>query len=59
MFNARSIRNKFPDLQILAASEDYQIIGVSELWLDTRKEIFQQNLIYPVTRCLVAREEIE
>ena len=35
MLNARSIRNKFEDLETLAAANDYHIIGVSESWLDT------------------------
>ena len=40
MFNARSIRNKFIDLEALAASEKYHIIGVSESWLDTENRDF-------------------
>ena len=35
MFNARSLRNKFTDLEALVTSEDYHIIGVSESWLNT------------------------
>lgn len=35
MFNARSIRNKFHDLEALAASEDLHIVGITETWLDT------------------------
>ncbi len=30
--NARSLRNKFEDLQILAATDDYDIVGVTESW---------------------------
>ena len=40
MFNARSIRNKFTDLEALAASDEYHIIGISESWLDTLNRDF-------------------
>ena len=40
MFNARSIRNKFTDLEPLGASEEYHIIGISESWLDTLNRDF-------------------
>ena len=35
MFNARSLRNMFSDLEALAASDDFHIIGVSESWINT------------------------
>ena len=35
MINARSIRNKFIDLEALTASEFFHIVGISETWLDT------------------------
>ncbi len=38
--NARSLRNKFEDLQILAATDDYDIIGVTESWLSTEGRDF-------------------
>ncbi len=47
MFNARGIRNKFPDLDTLAASEDYHIIGVSESWLDTENRDFLTEFNLP------------
>ena len=40
LFNARSIRNKFIDLEALAALEEYHIIGISESWLDTENRDF-------------------
>ncbi len=30
MFNARSLRNKFPDLEALVATDEFHIIGVTE-----------------------------
>ena len=33
MFNARSLRNKLPDLHLLLASNQYSIIFISESWL--------------------------
>ncbi len=38
-FNARSIRNQFNDLEVLTASEDYNIIGITESWLDGEQKI--------------------
>ena len=38
--NARSLRNKFEDLEVLAAMEKYHIIGVTESWLDTSNRDF-------------------
>ena len=35
MINARSLRNKFSDLEALAALEDYDVIGITETWLNT------------------------
>ena len=40
MFNARSLRNKFTDLEILSATNEYHIIGVSESWLNTENRDF-------------------
>ena len=39
-FNARSLRNKFEDLEALAAMDQYDIIGVTESWLDTSNRDF-------------------
>ena len=38
--NARSLRNKFEDLESLAAMDQYDIIGVTESWLDTSNRDF-------------------
>ena len=38
--NARSLRNKFEDLQVLASTHDYDIIGVTESWLNTENRDF-------------------
>ena len=40
MFNARILKNKFSDLEALAASDDFHIIGVSELWINTENRDF-------------------
>ena len=40
MINARSIRNKFLELETFVASEDYHIVGVSESWLNTESRDF-------------------
>ncbi len=36
--NARSLRNKFQDLQVLPPTDNYDIIGVTESWLSTKKK---------------------
>ena len=36
MFNVRSLRNKFSDLEALATSKDFHIIAVSESWINTK-----------------------
>ena len=35
MFNARSLKNKFSDLEALATSEEFHIITVSKSWINT------------------------
>ena len=40
MFNARSLRNKFSDLEALATSEDCHIIAVSDSWFKTENRDF-------------------
>ena len=40
MFNARSLRNKFSDLEALAISEEFHIIGISESWINTENRDF-------------------
>ena len=40
MINARSIRNKFHDMEALAASEDLHIVGITVTWLDTVNRLF-------------------
>ncbi len=39
MFNVR-IRNKFPDLEALVATDEFQIISVTESWLNTNQRDF-------------------
>ena len=45
--NARSIRNKFTDLEALAALEEYHVIGVTESWLDTTNRDFLAEYSLP------------
>ena len=40
MFNTWSLSNKFSDLESLAASDDFHIIGVSESWINTENKDF-------------------
>ena len=40
MFNARSLRNKFSDLEAFASTEDFHIIAVSESWIYTENRDF-------------------
>ena len=47
MINARSIRNKFSDLEALAALEDYDIIGVTETWLNTDRRDYLAEYSLP------------
>ena len=35
LINARSLRNKFTDLETLAAMDEYHVIGVAETWINT------------------------
>lgn len=46
MFNARSIRNKFTDLETLATVENYDIIGITETWLnlESRDYLAEYNI---------------
>ncbi len=43
----RSLRNKFEDLQILAAKDDYDIIGVTESWLSIKNRDFIEEYKLP------------
>ena len=38
LVNARSLRNKFHDLAAIAFLENFDIIGVTESWVNTEKE---------------------
>ena len=40
MISARSLRNKFSELEALATSEDFHIIAVSESWINTENRDF-------------------
>ena len=40
MFNTYSLRNKFPDLEALATSEEFHIIGILESWINTENRDF-------------------
>ena len=40
MFNVCSLRNKFSDLEALAASNDFHIIGLSESYISTENRDF-------------------
>ncbi|XP_045128934.1 uncharacterized protein LOC123514804 [Portunus trituberculatus] len=40
LINARSLRNKFSDLETLAALENYHIIGITESWLNSANRDF-------------------
>ena len=46
-FNARSLRNKFEDLEILAATNNYHVIGITESWLDTANRDFVAEYSLP------------
>ena len=47
MFNARSIRNKFSELEALAASEEYHVIGVTESWINMQDGDFSAEFRLP------------
>ena len=52
--NARSLRNKFTDLEEIAASNNYDIIGVTESWINTTTRDFlaEYNLLnYSLFSC--------
>ena len=38
--NARSIRNKFVNLEEIVLADDYDIIGITESWLNTEDRDF-------------------
>ena len=40
LVNARSLRNKFHDLAAIAFLENFDIIGVTESWVNTEKRDF-------------------
>ena len=40
LINARSLRNKFSDLEELAFTENYDVIGITESWLNTEQRDF-------------------
>jgi len=45
--NARSLRNKFTDLEALAAMGEYHVIGVTESWLNTECRDFLAEFQLP------------
>ena len=47
MINARSLRNKFSDLEALAAVDDYDIIGITETWLNTDRRDYLAEYSLP------------
>ena len=47
MINARSLRNKFSDLEALVALEDYDIIGITETWLNTDQRDYLAEYCLP------------
>ena len=47
MINARSLRNKFSDLEALAALENYDIIGITETWLSTDRRDYLAEFSLP------------
>ncbi len=55
MFNAHSLRNKFPDLEALVATHEFHIIGVTETWLNTN----QKDLLaeYSLPGCVMFNSE--
>ncbi len=57
--NARNIRNKFLDLEELAATDKFGIIAITESWLNTKDRDFLQSIIYPSIPFSVATEENE
>ncbi len=53
-FNARSIRNKFSDLEELVATEKFDLIAITESWLNTKDRDFltEYNLPgYSISSC--------
>ncbi len=57
--NARSLRNKFEDLQVLAVTDDYDIIRVTESWLNTENRDFIAEYQLQVSQYSVAKERTE
>ena len=47
LVNARSLRNKFTDLETHAFVDDYDIIGITESWLDTKQRDFLAEYSLP------------
>ncbi|MBW6351538.1 endonuclease/exonuclease/phosphatase family protein, partial [Pseudomonas aeruginosa] len=45
--NARSIRNKFSDLEELVFTENYDVIGITESWLNTEDRDFLAEYSLP------------
>ncbi len=59
LIKARSIRNKFLDLEELVAAEKFDIIAITESWLNTKTETFLRVIIYPGIPFSVATEKTE
>ena len=45
--NARSLRNKFTDLETLALTENYDIIGITETWINTEVRDYLAEFALP------------
>ena len=59
--NTRSLRNKFSELEELAFSENYDIIGITESWLNTEVRDFLAEYKIPgytmFKKCRVTKME--
>ena len=47
LFNARSIRNKFPEFQALVATEEPHLVAITESWLRTSDRDFEAEFEIP------------
>ena len=61
LVNARSLRNKFHDLAAIAFLENFDIIGVTESWVNTEKRDFlaEYNIGYKGTPYLAVKGQKE
>ena len=59
MFNARRLKNTFSDLEALAVSDDFHIIGVSESWINTENRDFLAEYNLLIIQCLAVNGKIK